>query len=382
MATFQQDNKQETSPLETESESTTAPGPSNDSIAQRAEEARASRQALYEIREGDTWQSIAQAHYGDPNRWMEIYQANQAFYPSPLDPLVPGTQILIPSDQSPKSSQDTGAGDLPVYGPVEQQPTSSSYLGLSDSSLFGAPRQDTGFSQFGLGSSSYFGSGEQGSGFRSQFGLGDPSWLNQSGQQSDSFSRYGLTGPSIFSRHTGLSPESPTSTAPIERTMLLRTPLALSPADDGYDLFDQPLSDRLRPMMKFETLDSGWEGAVNKALLDGLNGLAKEVRDNRDLEIGDALGIIGKDAASSFGQYVLGELEGRYFPDGYSFKSVTEFAKEYPLVAILGGVAAGYAAYDLIDRKGTISISSGMFSGKINLETMDWEVMLTYKVTF
>ena len=35
------------------------------------------RPKAYQVQEGDTLSSIAQKLYGDPNRWRDIYKANQ-----------------------------------------------------------------------------------------------------------------------------------------------------------------------------------------------------------------------------------------------------------------------------------------------------------------
>jgi hypothetical protein len=58
------------------------------------------------------------------------------------------------------------------------------------------------------------------------------------------------------------------------------------------------------------------------------------------------------------------------------------FAREYPVLAFMGGLAAGaagsYYLADTIKKRGVLAVDAGVIRGKLNLDTMDWELVLTF----
>jgi nucleoid-associated protein YgaU len=52
---------------------------------------------LYEIKSGDTLSKIAKAHYGDPMKYMVIFEANKPLLKDP-DKIYPGQVIRIPEN--------------------------------------------------------------------------------------------------------------------------------------------------------------------------------------------------------------------------------------------------------------------------------------------
>jgi nucleoid-associated protein YgaU len=51
----------------------------------------------YTIESGDTLSGIAKAHYGDANRWNELFEANREVIKDP-DKIYPGQRIRVPQD--------------------------------------------------------------------------------------------------------------------------------------------------------------------------------------------------------------------------------------------------------------------------------------------
>jgi len=51
----------------------------------------------YTIQSGDTLSKIAQQHYGDANRWQELFEANREVIKDP-DKIYPGQRIRVPQD--------------------------------------------------------------------------------------------------------------------------------------------------------------------------------------------------------------------------------------------------------------------------------------------
>lgn len=49
----------------------------------------------YVVQSGDTLSKIAKEHYGDPNRYMEIFEANREQLSDP-DKIKPGQELIIP----------------------------------------------------------------------------------------------------------------------------------------------------------------------------------------------------------------------------------------------------------------------------------------------
>lgn len=49
----------------------------------------------YTVQSGDTLSKIAKEHYGDPNRYMEIFEANREQLSHP-DKIQPGQELIIP----------------------------------------------------------------------------------------------------------------------------------------------------------------------------------------------------------------------------------------------------------------------------------------------
>lgn len=64
--------------------------------APAAESAPARRSTYYTIQSGDTLSKIAKAHYGDPNAYPKIFDANREVIGDP-DKIYPGQQIRIPA---------------------------------------------------------------------------------------------------------------------------------------------------------------------------------------------------------------------------------------------------------------------------------------------
>jgi nucleoid-associated protein YgaU len=72
-------------------------------IRTRGEYHRAKRMGqtyTYTVRPDDTLETIARVFYAKPERWPEIYEANEDKLPGPVDahpqPLEPGTELVIP----------------------------------------------------------------------------------------------------------------------------------------------------------------------------------------------------------------------------------------------------------------------------------------------
>lgn len=57
---------------------------------------------IYEVKAGDSLSKIAQAVYGDLNRWKDIYEANKDKIPNP-DVIEVGQKLVLPADGSPQA---------------------------------------------------------------------------------------------------------------------------------------------------------------------------------------------------------------------------------------------------------------------------------------
>ena len=51
----------------------------------------------YIVKAGDTLQKIASVVYGDSGQWKDIYQANKDRLASAVEPLKPGTRLIVPA---------------------------------------------------------------------------------------------------------------------------------------------------------------------------------------------------------------------------------------------------------------------------------------------
>jgi len=58
---------------------------------------RAPEPTFYTIEKGDTLSKIAQRHYGDANKWRQLFEANREVIGDP-DKIYPGQQIRIPAE--------------------------------------------------------------------------------------------------------------------------------------------------------------------------------------------------------------------------------------------------------------------------------------------
>lgn len=75
--------------------SSTAPAPSSQPPADRAETAPLSSGTTYVVVDGDSLSKIAKRHYGDAKKWRRIYEANRAVISNP-DLIHPGQRLQIP----------------------------------------------------------------------------------------------------------------------------------------------------------------------------------------------------------------------------------------------------------------------------------------------
>jgi len=57
----------------------------------------------YQVKSGDCLWAIAEQQLGDPYRWVELYQLNQAAIGSNPDMIYPNTQLQLPSADQPTS---------------------------------------------------------------------------------------------------------------------------------------------------------------------------------------------------------------------------------------------------------------------------------------
>jgi hypothetical protein len=134
-------------------------------------------------------------------------------------------------------------------------------------------------------------------------------------------------------------------------------------------------------------LDTEWQASIKESLAAALLGFAQQLRNlpgGPELDFADVPSQAGEDAYNAVRPFVEASLQDRLLPDGFSPQGVLNFAKEYPVLAFLGGMVAGAAATaylaDTIMKKGVLALDAGPVSGKLNLETMDWEFMI--RVTF
>lgn len=72
---------------------------------------------VYTVRSGDSLSKIAQREYGDPSRWMEIYEANRDVLGNNPNMIYPGQQLTIPSN-----SASGGYNNVIIPTPPEPQP--------------------------------------------------------------------------------------------------------------------------------------------------------------------------------------------------------------------------------------------------------------------
>ena len=52
---------------------------------------------FYTVERGDSLSKIAKQHYGDANRWKDLFEANKEVIKNP-DLIYPGQQIRVPTD--------------------------------------------------------------------------------------------------------------------------------------------------------------------------------------------------------------------------------------------------------------------------------------------
>ena len=68
----------------------------DDRISVLASAPAAPEAVFYEVKSGDTLGKIAKAHYGDPMKYMQIFEANQPMLKDP-NMIYPGQMLRIPS---------------------------------------------------------------------------------------------------------------------------------------------------------------------------------------------------------------------------------------------------------------------------------------------
>lgn len=82
--------------LDTAAEARPAPSkPAANSLASRLEPAY----RWYQVKQKDTWSSIAQSQLGDRTRWRELYELNRSKFPNP-NRIRPGVRVKLPADAS------------------------------------------------------------------------------------------------------------------------------------------------------------------------------------------------------------------------------------------------------------------------------------------
>lgn len=72
---------------------------------------------VYTVRSGDSLSKIAEREYGDPSRWMEIYEANREVVGNNPNVIHPGQQLTIPP-----YSESGGYNNVIIPTPPEPQP--------------------------------------------------------------------------------------------------------------------------------------------------------------------------------------------------------------------------------------------------------------------
>lgn len=65
---------------------------------------------VYVVQEGETLYDIARHQLGNVARWSEIYDLNPSAIGRPLDPLTPGTRLVLPADRPENVSHRNGSG--------------------------------------------------------------------------------------------------------------------------------------------------------------------------------------------------------------------------------------------------------------------------------
>jgi len=82
--------------LDTTSQAQPAPKkPAGNHLANRSESAY----RWYQVRQKDTWSSIARSQLGDRARWRELYELNRSKFPNP-NRIRPGVRVKLPADAS------------------------------------------------------------------------------------------------------------------------------------------------------------------------------------------------------------------------------------------------------------------------------------------
>jgi len=69
--------------------------PAGNGLAKRSESAY----TWYQVRQKDTWSSIARSQLGDRARWRELYELNRGKFPNP-NRIRPGVRVKLPADAS------------------------------------------------------------------------------------------------------------------------------------------------------------------------------------------------------------------------------------------------------------------------------------------
>jgi nucleoid-associated protein YgaU len=82
--------------LDTPAQARPAPDrPARKGVAKRSE----SDYRWYQVKQKDTWSSIARSQLGDRTRWRELYELNRSKFPNP-NRIRPGVRVKLPADAS------------------------------------------------------------------------------------------------------------------------------------------------------------------------------------------------------------------------------------------------------------------------------------------
>jgi nucleoid-associated protein YgaU len=82
--------------LDTDARVQPAPSsPADSDLARRSQ----SDYRWYQVRQKDTWSSIARSQLGDRTRWRELYELNRTKFPNP-NRIRPGVRVKLPADAS------------------------------------------------------------------------------------------------------------------------------------------------------------------------------------------------------------------------------------------------------------------------------------------
>ena len=161
-------------------------------------------------------------------------------------------------------------------------------------------------------------------------------------------------------------------------TVMLRVPTPMSP-------------DSLAAGGNFDArlLGTEWQAQIASAVENCFAGIAPELRAQPgapDVDFADAFSQAGADASAAVQPFVQKSIGDHLFPDGFTLDGVLDFAKEYPVLAAMGSMlgTAATAAYlsETIKSKGVLSLDAGPVKAKVNLQTMDWEFLLRFKMKF